>query len=140
MIKMSYLVTMLLTLIMVLSCDRQVNELSSTSDAIDGDSSSGSDSDQSDDLTTNSKSGGSSRDSDNSECYADGTGENSNNYITISPIIGKGKNSGSVQWSSQDDPNFQGSGDQEIFLTDSRLNIRVLANPSPGQTQTTSTS
>ena len=49
-------------------------------------------------------------------CYETGVGENSNNYITISPIIGKGSSSSNtVQWSSKDDPNFQGAGDQEIF-------------------------
>ena len=139
--KIPYFLAMLCFLLSAIACDRQVNQ-TETIDSNGGssDDSTGGSSDNSGSSDDNI-SGSSNNDSstDNNDCYANGVGENSNNYITISPIIGKGKNSGTVQWSSKDDPNFQGAGDQEIFLTDSRLNIRVLANPSPGTGTTTST-
>ena len=139
MTKISYFLTVFLIFITI-ACDRQLNQASSTNNTNTND--------ENNSTTTNDSNGsdgqnnGTITDStvDSTEdCYATGIGEKSNNYITISPIIGKGKNSSVVQWSSKEDPSFQGTGDQEIFLTDSRLNIRVIANPSPGQTTTTST-
>lgn len=139
--KFTYLITLLLLILVSFGCDRQLNQVSTeTAPSDDG----GSNNDEIVTDNTDPKSGGSTDSSDSSatgdSCYETGVGENSNNYITISPIIGKGSSSSNtVQWSSKDDPNFQGAGDQEIFLTDSRLNIRVLAFSSPGQGETTST-
>jgi len=143
-----FLMVLLLFKFLIFStgCDRKVNQVTdnkinddSTQTPLPGDSS-GTDSGSDSGSGSGSGSGTTTPSSTiDTSCYADGIGESSNNYITISPIIGKGKNSGVVQWSSKDDPNFQSAGDQEIFLTDSRLNIRVLANPSPGQGETTST-
>ena len=129
-------------LVMLAGCDRKVNE-NTVSEADNNPLPpiiSDSDNDSNNSGNNETDSSNSSPNSSSSDgCYADGVGPQSNNYITINPVIGKGKSSGQVQWSSKDDPNFQSSGDQEIFLTDSRLNIRVLANPSPGTGKTTST-
>ena len=137
--NITYLITLLILLGFSIGCDRKVNQVDSIDSITDIEEGNSDNSDDVSNVIDSSKSGGSTTGS-SSDCYAAGTGDSSNNYITISPIIGKGnEGSGVVQWSSKDDPNFQGSGDQEIFLTDSRLNIRVLANPSPGQGETTST-
>lgn len=141
-------IAVILTLLIFIACERKVNQLTdsqpstegTTTGTDSGDSSSSTDTTTS---TDSAKSGGTSSgtgDSSSGDCFADGVGDSANNYITINPIIGKGENAGIVQYSSADDPNFQGPGDQEIFLTDSRLNIRVLANSSPGQGTTTTTS
>ena len=142
----------LLLFIFLISCDRKINTISQNTTSTD------STTNTNDNSTTTTKSGGSSTNNTSNggttdsssgggstttspanDCYANGVGDSANNYITISPIIGKGARSGVVQWSSKDDPNFQSPGDQELFLTDSRLNIRVLANSSPGKGRTTST-
>lgn len=137
--RFSFIVFLINIFLVLISCDRKVNQVTNIDQNIGSTPDPKPDDTDDENSTTGSNSGTTTSSGIDTGCYANGVGESSNNYITISPIIGKGKNSGVVQWSSKDDPNFQRSGDQEIFLTDSRLNIRVLANPSPGQGQTTST-
>jgi len=76
----------------------------------------------------NYSSGGSQND-----CNADGAGAQSVSYYNLD-IIGHGLGKGGVVWSSQSDPDFQFIDAQNIFTTDSRFNVRVLAYSSPGKT------
>jgi hypothetical protein len=69
----------------------------------------------------------------NASCYAEGTGPQANDYYTLPNIVAHGSGSNIVQWSSATDPRLQNPYDQNIFLTDGRFNVRVIALPSPGQ-------
>ena len=70
---------------------------------------------------------------DNAICSAEGTGPQSNDYYTLPSIVAHGSGSNVIQWSSATDSRLQNPSDQNIFLTDGRFNVRVLALPSPGQ-------
>ena len=67
-------------------------------------------------------------------CESPGVGDQANNYYTVSRIISHGDPSPrSVHWSSKTDPRLSSTGDQNTFMTDSRLNVRVLLKPYPSQ-------
>ena len=69
-----------------------------------------------------------------SACTARGTGSQTIEYYTVSPIVGKGSRTyGQVLWSSATDTAWSS---KTYFKTDSRLNIRLLAKTSPGQATT----
>lgn len=67
----------------------------------------------------------------NSDCYANGVGDQATDYFTFDEIVQKGKPAGDVAWSSATDSRL--SGQQNLFKTDSRFNVRIMAKPSPGK-------
>lgn len=67
----------------------------------------------------------------NGNCDAPGVGNQVSNYFNFDEIIQKGKNAGVVAWSSANDSRL--TNQQNLFITDSRFNVRVLAKPSPGK-------
>lgn len=88
-----------------------------------------------DDSSSSSPSYNGDTSGNNPGCYAAGVnyGNNSavSDYYTTPRIVQKGKSAGVIAWSSNLDPRLSGS--QELFRTDSRLNVRVLVKPAPSQ-------
>lgn len=76
-------------------------------------------------------SGGSSGGSFNNNCYAQGIGQQASDYYNFDEIVQVGLPAGVVAWSSATDARL--SNQQNLFITDSRLNVRILAKPSPGK-------
>ncbi|MBI2522675.1 MAG: hypothetical protein HYV97_19800 [Bdellovibrio sp.] len=66
-------------------------------------------------------------------CSAPGTGTQPFDYYTLPSIIAHGKSSNVVAWSSATDPRLQTPTAQNMFVTDARFQVRVLAHPSPGK-------
>ncbi len=85
-------------------------------------------------LTTVPSGGGSTGGSGgtiNNDCYANGVGEQATDYFTFDEIVQRGRPAGTIAWSSATDSRL--SGQQNLFRTDSRFNMRILAKASPGK-------
>jgi len=115
-------------LCLFLSCEKKVNKINSSN--VDSASQGTQNTDTSNTDTSNTQE---NNNTDTSHCTANGTGSEGSNYFTISDIVAHGAVAGEVQWSSLTDPRYQSPNDQNIFISDSRFNIRILAHPSPGQ-------
>jgi len=76
---------------------------------------------------------GSSGGTVDTSCTAPGTGNQPFDYYTLPSIIAHGKSSGVVAWSSATDPRLQTPTAQNMFVTDARFQVRVLAHSSPGK-------
>jgi len=83
------------------------------------------------DSGSSENSGGSTNTGTNPGCYEPGVGPQINDYFNHS-IIAHGNGGSGVNWSSATDPSLQTPGYQDMFRTDSRFKVRVLALSSPG--------
>jgi hypothetical protein len=123
------LLTLVFTHLIFIGCTKESTSTSSSSSTTTTTSDNGSTSDDSatsDDSTDDSS-------TSSVDCTADGEGDQSSSYYNLD-ITAHGLGKGGVVWSSETAPDFQSSDAQNIFVTDSRFNIRVLAHPSPGKT------
>lgn len=127
-----------LTLLFFIACEKKVNSTSNNSTSVNvqtengSSSTSGSSSSSGESNTT----GGSTGSVETSElsCTSPGVGDQPNNYYTFEGIIAHGvpKQGGSVFWSSATDLSlFSNQSDQNVFMTDSRLNLRLLLKSAP---------
>jgi hypothetical protein len=67
-------------------------------------------------------------------CLEPGIGDQANDYYTFEGIVSHGepKQGGKVFWSSSTDLSlFSNQSDQNVFMTDSRLNLRLVLKPAP---------
>ena len=132
------IVFLFILLSLTISCEKKVNESSSSSGGttnVSPDSSQGG-GQSSGQSNNNSGSTDGSSGSSNDTCYSPGVGEQANEYYTVNSIIAHGEthNGASVHWSSATDLSFaMNTYDQNIFLTDSRLKLRVLVLPQPSK-------
>ena len=75
-------------------------------------------------------------------CLSPGVGDQANDYYTFDGIVAHGepKQGGKVFWSSATDLSlFSNQSDQNVFMTDSRLNLRIVLKPAPPKTLKTLT-
>jgi hypothetical protein len=130
-----------LVLLFVFSCEKKVNTTTSSSPNTNVDTQNTNGGSTSGDTTTG---GGAVVTEDEvgvietSElsCNSPGVGDQPNNYYTFEGIIAHGvpKQGGSVFWSSATDLSlFSNQSDQNVFMTDSRLNLRLLLKPAPAK-------
>ena len=137
-------VFLFILLSVIISCEKKVNESSSSNSSSSGGSTNVSpDSSQGGGQSSGqgSNNSGSTSGSSSDSCYSPGVGEQANEYYTVNSIIAHGEthNGASVHWSSATDLSFAvNTYDQNIFLTDSRLKLRVLVLPQPSKGTTDS--
>jgi hypothetical protein len=131
-----------LLLVFTLACEKKVNSTNQSSSSVDSQSGS-----SNQNAGNNTGSGTVSEDNvgtiESSEvsCNSPGVGEQTNNYYTFEGIIAHGvpKQGGSTFWSSATDLSlFSNQSDQNIFMTDSRFNLRLLLKPAPAKNTTDS--
>ena len=128
-------IILVLFLIIAIACEKKVNTKSQSSSSVDSQSGSEGSSSIGGGTVTPDNNVGTIEDSEVS-CTSPGVGSQSNNYYTFEGIISHGtpKQGGSVFWSSATDLSlFSNQSDQNVFMTDSRLNLRLLLKPAPAK-------